>query len=97
MRLPFAFAKTLNETMKAVEKYTIARTYPRAFDVRNRAFFRAAMFTGSAVKRARVCGNGPSAPCKADQHPIVLEIAVPALAGGKAGGATLRFSCFCGF
>ena len=51
-QLPFAFAKTLNETMKAVEKYTVARTYPRAFDVRNRAFFKAAMFTGSAVKRA---------------------------------------------
>jgi len=51
-QLPFAFAKTLNQTMKAVEKYTVARTYPRAFDVRNRAFFKAAMFTGSAVKRA---------------------------------------------
>ena len=51
-QLPFAFAKTLNETMKAVEKYTVARTYPRAFDVRDRAFFRAAMFTGSAIKRA---------------------------------------------
>jgi hypothetical protein len=51
-QLPFAFAKTLNETMKAVEKYTVARTYPRAFDVRNSAFFKAAMFTGSAVKRA---------------------------------------------
>ena len=34
-QLPFAFAKTLNETMKAVEKHTVARTYPRAFDVRN--------------------------------------------------------------
>ena len=56
-QLPFAFAKTLNETMKAVEKYTVARTYPRAFDVRNRAFFRAAMFGnskkhGNAVKWA---------------------------------------------
>jgi hypothetical protein len=51
-QLPFAFAKTMNETMKVVEKYTVARTYPRAFDVRNRAFFKAAMFTGSAVKRA---------------------------------------------
>ena len=51
-QLPFAFAKTLNETMKAVEKYTVARTYPRAFDVRNRAFFKASMFTGTAVKRA---------------------------------------------
>ena len=51
-QLPFAFAKTLNQTMKAVQKYTVARTYPRAFDVRNRAFFKAAMFTGSAVKRA---------------------------------------------
>ena len=44
---PFAFAKTLNETMKAVEKYTVARTYPRAFDVRNRAFFKASMFSNS--------------------------------------------------
>ena len=51
-QLPFAFAKTLNETMKAVEKYTVARTYPLAFDVRNRAFFKASMFTGTAVKRA---------------------------------------------
>ena len=46
-QLPFAFAKTLNQTMKAVQKYTVARTYPRAFDVRNRAFFRAAMFGNS--------------------------------------------------
>ena len=51
-QLPFAFAKTLNETMKAVGKYTVARTYPRAFDVRNRAFFKASMFTGTAVRRA---------------------------------------------
>ena len=51
-QLPFAFAKTLNETMKAVEKYTVARTYPRTFYVRNRAFFRAATFMGTAVKRA---------------------------------------------
>ena len=51
-QLPFAFSKTLNETMKAVEKYTVARTYPRAFDVRNCAFFKADMFTGTAVRRA---------------------------------------------
>ena len=51
-QLPFAFAKTLNETMKAVEKYTVARTCPRAFGVRNKGFFKASMFTGSAVKRA---------------------------------------------
>ena len=49
-QLPFAFAKTLNGTMKAVEKYTVARTYPRAFDVRNRAFFKASMFTGNEDK-----------------------------------------------
>ena len=30
--------------MKAVTKYTVARTYPRAFDVRNKGFFKAAMF-----------------------------------------------------
>ena len=51
-QLPFAFAKTLNETMKAVEKYTVARTYPRAFDVRNLAFFKTSIFTGTPVKRA---------------------------------------------
>ena len=44
-QLPFAFAKTLNETMKAVEKYTVARPYPRDF-------FKASMFTGTAVRRA---------------------------------------------
>ena len=52
-QLPFAFAKTLNQTMKAVGKYTVARTYPRAFDVRNRAFFKASMFTGTAIRRAK--------------------------------------------
>ena len=51
-QLPFAFAKTLNQTMKAVQKYTVARTYPRAFDVRNKGFFKAAMFTGDAVRWA---------------------------------------------
>ena len=51
-QLPFAFAKTLNQTMKAVGKYTVARTYPRAFDVRNKSFFKAAMFTGDAVRWA---------------------------------------------
>ena len=51
-QLPFAFAKTLNQTMKAVEKYTVARTYPRAFDVRNKGFFKAAMFTKDAVRWA---------------------------------------------
>jgi len=51
-QLPFAFAKTLNQTMKAVGKYTVARTYPRAFDVRNKGFFKAAMFTKDAVRWA---------------------------------------------
>lgn len=51
-QLPFAFSKTLNETMKAVEKYTVARTYPRAFGVRNKGFFKAAMFTGNAIRWA---------------------------------------------
>ena len=51
-QLPFAFAKTLNQTMKAVAKYTVARTYPRAFDVRNKGFFKAAMFTKDAVRWA---------------------------------------------
>jgi hypothetical protein len=51
-QLPFAFAKTLNQTMKAVGKYTVARTYPRAFNVRNKGFFKAAMFTKDAVRWA---------------------------------------------
>ena len=38
--------------MKAVEKYTVARTYPRAFDICNRAFFKASVFTGNAVRWA---------------------------------------------
>ena len=50
MQLPFAFSKTLNQSMKAVEKYTVARTYPRAFDVRNKGFFKASMFTGDAMR-----------------------------------------------
>jgi len=48
-QLPFAFAKTLNDTMKAVAKYTTARTYPQSFDARNKAFFEASMFKGNAV------------------------------------------------
>ena len=52
-QLPFAFAKTLNQSMKAVEKYTVARTYPRAFDVRNKSFFKASMFTGDAGSLGR--------------------------------------------
>ena len=51
-QLPFAFSKTLNEPMKAVAKYTVARTYPRAFGVRNKGFFKAAMFTGDAMRWA---------------------------------------------
>ncbi len=46
-QLPFAFAKTLNQTMKAVGKYTVARTYPRAFDARNKNFFVQSMFRNS--------------------------------------------------
>ena len=52
-QLPFAFAKTLNQTMKAVEKYTVARTYPLAFDVRNKGFIKASMFTGDAGSQWR--------------------------------------------
>ena len=53
MQLPFAFAKTLKQSMKAVEKYTVARTYPRAFDVCNKGFFKASMFTGDAGSQWR--------------------------------------------
>ena len=48
-QLPFAFAKTLNDTMKAVGKYTTARTYPQSIEARNKAFFEASMFKGKAV------------------------------------------------
>jgi hypothetical protein len=44
-----AFAKTLNDTMKAAGKYTTARTYPQSFEARNKAFFEASMFKGKAV------------------------------------------------
>ena len=47
--LPFAFAKTLNRTTRAVEKYTVARTYPRSLNVHNKSFFAASMFKGDAV------------------------------------------------
>ena len=48
-QLSFAFAKTLNDTVKAVGKYTTARTYPQSFDARNKAFFEASMFKSNAV------------------------------------------------
>ena len=72
-QLPFAFAKTLNQTMKAVEKYTVARTYPRAFDVRNRAFFKASMFTGSAVRRATKTKLSVSARDRFDRGNLQLH------------------------
>ena len=46
---PFAFFKTLKQTMKAVEKYKVARTYPRSFDILNKSFFAASMFKGGAL------------------------------------------------
>jgi len=33
-------------------EYTVTRAYPRAFDVRNKGFFKASMFTGDAVRWA---------------------------------------------
>ena len=51
-QLPFAFSKTLNQTMKAVEKYTVARTYPCAFGVRNKRFFEQSMFRNGAGGQA---------------------------------------------
>ena len=72
-QLPFAFAKTLNQTMKAVQKYTVARTYPRAFDVRNRAFFKASMFTGTAVKRATKTNLWVSARDRFDRGNLQLH------------------------
>ena len=46
---PFAFSKTLTDTMKAVGKYTTARTCPQPLEAMNKAFFEASMFKGRAV------------------------------------------------
>ena len=54
-QLPFAFAKTLNDTMKAVGKCTTARTYPQSFEARNKASFEASMFKGNAATWATKC------------------------------------------
>jgi len=42
-QLPFAFSRTLNDTMFAVRKHVVGKTYPRSFDVRDRRFFGAIM------------------------------------------------------
>ena len=42
-QLPFAFSRTLNDKMFAVRKHVVGKTYPRAFDVRDRRFFNAIM------------------------------------------------------
>ena len=52
-QLPFAYSKTLNDTMKAVKKFTVARTFPKSFDVRNRKFFEAAMFGAKSIVWAK--------------------------------------------
>ena len=51
-QLPFAYATTLNDTMKAVKKFTIERTYPRSFQVRNKAFFKASVWGKGSVRWA---------------------------------------------
>ena len=48
-QLPFAFAKPLNDTMKAVAKYTVNRTYPQSFATRNKQFFEQSMFKKKGV------------------------------------------------
>ena len=47
-QLPFAYSKTLNDTMKAVAKYTVNRTYPLSIDCGN-ASPNAPCVTGSIV------------------------------------------------
>ncbi len=42
-QLPFAFSKTLNDTMFAVRKHVVEKTYPRSVQVRDRRFFSAIM------------------------------------------------------
>ena len=48
-QLPFAYATTLNDTMKVVKKYTTERTFPKSFEVRNKAFFKASMWGKGSV------------------------------------------------
>ena len=52
-QLPFAYATTLNDTMKAVKKFTIERTYPRSFQTRNKAFFKASVWGKGSVRWAK--------------------------------------------
>ena len=51
-QLPFAYATTLNDTMKAVKKFSIERTYPRSFEARNKAFFKASVWGKGSVRWA---------------------------------------------
>ena len=48
-QLPFAFAKTLNQTMAPLMKYMVARAYLRSFDIRKKSFFVANTLKGDAV------------------------------------------------
>ena len=52
-QLPFAFSRTLNETMFEVRRHVVKKTYPRAFDVRDRTFFTRIMtIDKSNIKRS---------------------------------------------
>ena len=50
-QLPFAFSKTLNDTMFAVRKHVVEKTYPRSFDVRDLKFFTASMVVDESNHR----------------------------------------------
>ena len=49
--MPFAMSKTLNETAKDIRKQVVERTYPNAFDVKNRTFVKAMMRIEFSNKR----------------------------------------------
>ena len=40
-QLPFAYSKTINDTMFAVRKHVVEKTYPKSFEQRNKRFFNA--------------------------------------------------------
>jgi len=53
-QLPFAYSKTINDTIKAIRKRIVFKTHPKAFDVKNKNFAKAAYRMAFSNKRKLV-------------------------------------------
>lgn len=49
-QLPFAFSQTINQTMFAVRRHEVDKTYPKAFEQRNKRFFNSIMRVKTSKK-----------------------------------------------